>query len=72
MIFIYRNVVGTFLTIASWNKDTRTSEINTMVRLGNGFSRNVKTRYDPFSVEPFVLSINIGQDENIVELNEKG
>ena len=43
-----------------------------MVRLGNGFSRNVKAKYDPFSVEPFVLSINIGQDENIVELNEKG
>ncbi len=62
MIFIYRNNVGTFLTIASWQKETRKSEINTMVRLGNGSSRNVRTNYDPFSISPFVISLNIGQD----------
>lgn len=43
-----------------------------MVRLGNGSSRNVRRNYDPFSVEPFVISLNIGQDERIIEFNEQG
>ena len=60
------------MTIASWHKETRVSEINTMVRLGNGASRNFRTNYDPFSIEPFVISLRIGQDERIVEFNEQG
>ena len=62
MFFIHRNIVGTFLTIATWYKDTRVSEINTMVRLGNGFSSKIKTNYDPFAVDPFVMSLKIGED----------
>lgn len=72
MFFIYRNIVGTFLTIGSWQKDNGKSEINTMVRLGNGHSSQLKTNYSPFNINPFVLSLKIGQEENIVEFDEGG
>lgn len=39
--YIYRNIVGTFLGIASWVKADQRAEINTFVRLGNGFSKDV-------------------------------
>jgi len=34
---IYRNIVGTFLVISTWTKDNQQLQINTFVRLGNGF-----------------------------------
>jgi hypothetical protein len=34
---IYRNIVGTFLVIASWEKTAQTTLVNTFVRLGNGY-----------------------------------
>ena len=70
--FIYRNIVGTFLTIASWDKTTRVSEINTMVRLGNGYSKQHKTNYEPANIQPFVISVNIGEDESVLALSESG
>ena len=37
--FIYRNIVGTFLCIASWHKNTGRITIDNLIRLGNGYSR---------------------------------
>jgi hypothetical protein len=34
---IYRNIVGTFLVITSWNKTAQVTLVNTFVRLGNGY-----------------------------------
>lgn len=34
---IYRNIVGTFLVIDTWNKAAQTSQVNTFVRLGDGY-----------------------------------
>ena len=50
MFFIYRNIVGTFLTIASWYKSSWQSEINTMVRIGDGYSNANYERYQPKDV----------------------
>ena len=72
MFYIYRNIVGTFLTIVSWEKETKESEIATMVRLGNGYSSNIRTNYDPFDVDPFILSLKIGDDEKFIQLDEFG
>lgn len=41
LFFIYRNIVGTFLTIASWDKQSQVSEIHTFVRLGNGYQEDI-------------------------------
>ena len=43
-----------------------------MVRLGNGYSSNIKTNYDPFNIKPFVLSLNLGQEETVLQFDEKG
>lgn len=34
---IYRNLVGTFLVITTWNKAGQTTQVNTFVRLGDGY-----------------------------------
>lgn len=39
MFFVfYRNIAGTFLVITTWDKSTLNTEVNTFVRLGNGFA----------------------------------
>lgn len=70
--FIYRNTVGTFLCIASWYKSTQTSEINTFVRLGNGYSKDVENIYSPVDIDPFVISLRLSEGELLLELTEDG
>ena len=43
-----------------------------MVRLGNGYSNKIRTNYDPFAVDPFVMSLKIGDDETFLNLDEYG
>ena len=70
--FIYRNVVGTFLVIASWNKESQAAEINTFVRLGNGYSEDIQTPYSPVDIEPFIISLRLKQGEFLIEMDEDG
>ena len=70
--FIYRNVVGTFLVIASWNKEIQAAEINTFVRLGNGYSQDIQTPYSPVDIEPFIISLRLSQGEFLIEMDEDG
>ena len=44
---IYRNLVGTFLVITTWQKSDQRTQINTFVRIGNGFEANSGANYDP-------------------------
>lgn len=69
---IYRNIVGTFLVITTWNKDKQTTQINTFVRLGNGFAPNSGANYDPVKIEPFIVSLALGPDEYMVVVNPDG
>ena len=70
--FIYRNIVGTFLMIASWNKASQESEINTFVRLGNGYSKDIQTPYSPVDIHPFIISLRLTHGEFLIELDEDG
>lgn len=70
--FIYRNVVGTFLVIASWDKSTQSSEINTFVRLGNGFDQDIQTPYSPVNIQPFIISLRLANGEYLIEIDESG
>lgn len=54
--------MGTFLAIASWDKTTRMSEISTFVRLGNGYHKEPKNKVQPFSVEPFIISLRLSEE----------
>ena len=70
--FIYRNVVGTFLVIASWTKETQESEVNTFVRLGNGYSEDIETPYSPVDIDPFIISLRLSVGEFLIEMDEDG
>ena len=63
VFYFHRNIVGTFFTIASWDFEGRFSEVNTLVRLGNGYSADVQTQYDPVSIDPFILTLTLDEDE---------
>lgn len=70
--FIYRNIVGTFLAIGSWDHDTQISEVNTFVRLGNGDDANINTPYEAVSIDPFVISLRMKHGETLIEIDENG
>lgn len=72
LFFIYRNIVGTFLCIASWNHDDQTSEINTFVRLGNGYDKDIETPYSPVNIQPFIISLRLAHGEYLIEMDENG
>lgn len=54
-VFIYVNPVGTFLALSHWNLATKTSGINTLVRLGDGIP--IGANFGPVNLSPSVLKI---------------
>ena len=54
-VFVYVNIVGTFLSISHWDLASKTSGINTFVRLGNG--RAEGANYEPVSFRPAILDL---------------
>ena len=69
---IYRNIVGTFLVITTWEKADQQLQINTFVRLGNGYEEGSGANYDPVNIDPFVVTLALGPDEYMVVVNEDG
>ena len=69
---IYRNIVGTFLVITTWTKNSSVLQINTFVRLGNGFEEGSGANYDPVNIDPFIVTLALGPDEYMVVVNEDG
>ena len=69
---IYRNIVGTFLVITTWTKETQVLQINTFVRLGNGYEEGSGANYDPVNIDPFIVTLAMGPDEFMVVVNEDG
>lgn len=56
---IYRNIVGTFLVITTWDKTDQTTQINTFVRLGNGYDSSSGALYTPVTIDPFVITLDL-------------
>jgi hypothetical protein len=54
-VFVYVNVVGTFLSISHWDLAGKSAGINTLVRLGNGKADGVN--YGPVSLTPAILQL---------------
>ena len=57
---IYRNVVGTFLVVTTWDKSAEVTHVNHFVRLGNGYAEGSGAIYDPILIEPFVITLQLG------------
>lgn len=58
--------------ITTWEKAAQTTQVNTFVRLGNGYEAGSEALYDPVKVDPLVLSLQLGEGEFIVTINEDG
>lgn len=69
---IYRNIVGTFLVITTWTKNNQKTQINTFVRLGNGYSPSSGALYEPVDIKPFIVTLALGPDEYMVVVNPDG
>jgi hypothetical protein len=54
-VFVYVNIVGTFLSISHYDLATKTVGINTLVRLGNGKASGAN--YGPVSLSPAILEL---------------
>lgn len=52
LVFVYQNIRGTFLVLASWSKETKETELNLMVRLGEG-TAPPGSNITPFDVENY-------------------
>lgn len=69
---IYRNIVGTFLVITTWDKAEQTTQVNTFVRLGNGYAAGSGALYEPVKIDPLVLQLQLGEEEFQVTINDDG
>jgi hypothetical protein len=69
---IYRNLVGTFLVVTTWEKSTQRTQINTFVRLGNGFDAHSGANYDPVDIKPFIVTLSLGPKEYKVDVSADG
>ena len=58
--------------ITTWDKVDQTTQVNTFVRLGNGYGAGSEALYEPVKIDPLVLSLQLGEGEFIVTINEDG
>ena len=58
--------------IGSWNKGSQQAEVNTFVRLGNGYSKDIQTPYSPVDIDPFIISLRLKHGEYLIEMDEDG
>jgi hypothetical protein len=62
LFFIYRNRLGTFLTVAEWSGQEKKIDVQTLVRLGNGFTRDEESSDEPVQLNPFMISVKLSED----------
>lgn len=64
--FIYRNKQGTFLVVVSKKKASLDVSVNTFVKIGSGFTKDVVSS-SPVAIEPFIISIKLNPNELILD-----
>lgn len=58
--------------VSSWERSAQVAHINTFVRLGNGYHRDVETPYSPVSIQPFIISLRLMEGEYMIDMDENG
>ena len=71
-LLIHRNIVGTFLSVVEWVKGQKEVKVQTLVRLGNGYSDDSEAKYGPVVIDPKSYSFKLEEGEFFVDTNEKG
>lgn len=69
---IYRNIVGTFLAITTWKNQSKEIEVNTLVRLGNGYEKDSGALYKPVSLRGLQIKYALGQGEYLIDCDDSG
>jgi hypothetical protein len=69
---VYRNLVGTFLAITTWKNQSSTFDVNTLVRLGNGFAKNSNVNYKPVNLQISHFRYNLGQGQYLIDVSDCG
>lgn len=69
---IYRNIVGTFLAITTWKNQSSTFDVNTLVRLGNGYAKNSHANYRPVKLELRHFRYSLGAGEFLIDVSDGG
>lgn len=64
--------MGTFLVITTWQKSDQRTQINTFVRIGNGFEANSGANYDPVDIKPMIITLALGPNEYKVDVSADG
>lgn len=69
---VYRNLVGTFLSVTTWKQQTTQIEVNTLVRLGNGYEQGSGANYSPFNINSKQFKFLLGNGEYFVQVDQTG
>lgn len=69
---IYRNIVGTFLAITTWKNQSSTFDVNTLVRLGNGYAKNSNANYKPVNLQLNHFRYSLGAGEFLIDVSDCG
>jgi hypothetical protein len=69
---VYRNIVGTFLAITTWKNQSSTFDVNTLVRLGNGFAKNSNANYKPVNLRLSHFRYSLGPGQYLVDVSDCG
>lgn len=69
---VYRNIVGTFLAITTWKNQSSTFDVNTLVRLGNGFAKNSNANYKPVNLRLSRFRYSLGPGQYLIDINDCG
>lgn len=71
--YFHMNSVGTFFSILSFYQNTKVSEINTLVRLGNGYPGGQIGKFTPADITPFTITLTNTDGISVTVINdEKG
>jgi hypothetical protein len=69
---IYRNIVGTFLAITTWQNQSSTFDVNTLVRLGNGYAPNSNANYKPVNLQISHFRYSLGAGQYLIDVSDCG
>lgn len=69
---VYRNIVGTFLAITTWQNQSSTFDVNTLVRLGNGYAKNSNANYKPVKLGLARFRYSLGPGQFLIDVSDCG
>lgn len=64
--------MGTFLAITTWQNQSSTFDVNTLVRLGNGYAKNSNANYKPVNLHISHFRYSLGPGQFLIDVSDCG